>query len=193
MSENHPDHDPTQAEAEQVVLSQSPTLLTSVVQNAAKGVELSPQEQEILFDIGRVAASRTPALQIAFSQTMTSGPLPSAHELNAYDAETRSLILRMAEKEQDHAHLMRKNGQNGLIWKDRLGQILGFLIAVIGLGAAAWIAKYSALTAGIIATLDLLGMVTVFAAPRLYERYLEMKIKTAPPTQQKPRSRSKKR
>ena len=35
--------------------------------------------------------------------------------------------------------------------------------------AAAWIAQYSAVAAGIIATLDLFGMVALFVAPRLLE------------------------
>ena len=64
---------------------------------------------------------------------------------------------------------MNEKALNGAISKDRLGQYIGGSIAIVGLVAAAWIAQYSAVAAGIIATLDLFGMVALFVAPRLLE------------------------
>ena len=64
---------------------------------------------------------------------------------------------------------MNNTAISGAIRKDRLGQIIGGIIAVSGLGAAAWIAQYSATAAAIIGSLDLFGMVALFVAPRLLE------------------------
>jgi hypothetical protein len=47
---------------------------------------------------------------------------------------------------------------------------MGFGIAVTGLLAAAFIAQFSTAVAGIIAALDLVGLVAIFVAPRLLEK-----------------------
>ncbi|WFE68803.1 DUF2335 domain-containing protein [Thiomicrospira sp. R3] len=98
-----------------------------------------------------------------------SAPIPPPEQLKQYPEDARKLILDMAHKEQSHAHFMNEKALTGAIQKDRLGQYVGGSIAIIGLVAAAWIAQYSAVAAGIIATLDLFGMVALFVAPRLLE------------------------
>jgi uncharacterized membrane protein len=98
-----------------------------------------------------------------------SGPIPPPEQLNQYTEDARKLILDMAHKEQSHTHLMNEKALTGAIQKDRLGQYIGGSIAIFGLMAAAWIAQYSAVAAGIIATLDLFGMVALFVAPRMLE------------------------
>lgn len=98
-----------------------------------------------------------------------SGPIPPPEHLSKYPDDARQIILEMAQKEQNHSHTMNEKALNGAISKDRLGQYIGGSIAIIGLMAAAWIAQYSAVAAGIIATLDLFGMVALFVAPRLLE------------------------
>lgn len=75
----------------------------------------------------------------------------------------------MAVDEQKHTHDMRDKGLNGAIKKDERGQRYGLTVAIVGLVAAAVIAPFSPATAGVIGTLDLLGMVTVFVAPRILE------------------------
>ncbi|MBE0472519.1 MAG: DUF2335 domain-containing protein, partial [Methyloprofundus sp.] len=87
-----------------------------------------------------------------------SGPIPPPEQLAKYPEDARKLILDMAQKEQDHAHSMNQTALTGAIKKDRVGQYIGGTIAIVGLVAAAWIAQYSAVAAGIIATLDLFGM-----------------------------------
>jgi len=105
----------------------------------------------------------------ATHQQSFSGPIPPPEQLAKYPQDARKLILDMAHKEQSHAHNMNEKALAGAIQKDRLGQYIGGTIAVVGLIAAAWIAQYSAVAAGIIATLDLFGMVALFVAPRLLE------------------------
>lgn len=110
---------------------------------------------------------------------MFSGPIPHPQHLNGYDQTTRETIVAMAVREQQHAHDMGEKGLDGAIKKDRLGQIFGLIIAIFGLGAAAWIAQYSAVAASIIGSIDLLGMVAVFAAPRAFEMMLALKAQKA--------------
>jgi len=102
-------------------------------------------------------------------QVSYQGPLPPPGQLNAYDEETRRVIVQMAVDEQKHTHDMRDKGLNGAIKKDERGQRYGLTVAIVGLVAAAVIAPFSPATAGVIGTLDLLGMVTVFVAPRILE------------------------
>jgi uncharacterized membrane protein len=98
-----------------------------------------------------------------------SGPIPPPEQLAKYPDDARSLILDMAHKEQSHAHNMNEKALSGAIQKDRVGQLIGGTIAVVGLASAGWIAQYSAVAAGIIATLDLFSMVALFVAPRILE------------------------
>ena len=103
-------------------------------------------------------------------QQLHVGPLPPPELLNQYDDITRQSILDMASKEQAHAHEMQQQSLKGAIAKDRRGQIIGGVIAIGGLVAAAAIAPYSAVAAAIIGSLDLFGMVALFVAPRILEK-----------------------
>jgi len=98
-----------------------------------------------------------------------SGPIPPPDQLQKYPDDVRRVILKMAQDEQAHAHAMDEKSLSGAITKDRRGQMIGGLIAIAGLGAAAWIAPYSAVAAAIIGALDLFGMVALFVAPRILE------------------------
>lgn len=169
-----------------------PKDLGNLMQVLASGGELTKQQQTILEGVVNAAAEREPSLvaQIAFRQEMYSGPLPHYEQLNGYDPETRKQIVDMAVREQLHTHEMQRNGLFGAIWKDRLGQLLGFGIAIAGLAAAAWISQYSAVAAAIIGGLDLLGMVSVFVAPRAFEKLVESRSKNpAKPPGPKPGKR----
>ncbi|MBZ9559082.1 MULTISPECIES: hypothetical protein [unclassified Modicisalibacter] len=102
-------------------------------------------------------------------QVSYQGPLPPPEQLNAYDEDTRRVIVQMALDEQKHVHDVRRRGLDGSIKKDERGQRYGLTVAIVGLVAAAVIAPFSAAAAGVIGTLDLLGLVTVFVAPRILE------------------------
>lgn len=179
-------------ESAQILQKTPPKDLGNLMQALAAGGELTKQQQDILEGVVSVAAEREPGLvaQIAFRQEMYSGPLPHPDHLNGYDTETRRLIVEMAVREQTHTHEMQKKGLTGAIWKDRLGQFLGFGIAVSGLAAAAWIAQYSGVAAAIIGSVDLLGMVSVFVAPRAFEKLIEARSKKAAPPA-KPKTKRK--
>lgn len=131
-----------------------------------------------------VAAQREPEMmaQVAFQQEVYSGPLPHYDQLNGYDEVTRKAIVDMAVREQTHSHTMNLTGLTGAIDKDRRGQYCALVVAVVGLGAAAWISQYSAAAATIIGGIDLLGLVSVFMIPRFAERRAEERAKKTPPT-----------
>lgn len=167
----------------------SPEELAKLVQTLKAGNELTSEQHSTLERLLNVAAKREPGMiaQVAFKQEIFSGPLPHPDQLNGYDQSTRSSIVDMAVKEQSHNHEMQTRGLSGAIWKDRLGQIFGFGIAITGLGAAAWIAQYSAVASAIIGTLDLVGMVGIFVVPRAFEKRATDKVQQQP---QQKRTRS---
>lgn len=128
---------------------------------------LTEQQQR---QLGELLKEASPSLVMTATHHQSfSGPIPPPEQLSSYSEDARQLILKMAQEEQSHAHIMNEKALLGAIRKDRLGQIIGGVIAVAGLGAAAWIAQYSATAAAIIGSLDLFGMVALFVAPRLLE------------------------
>lgn len=79
---------------------------------------------------------------VAMEQRMFSGPLPSPEDFKAYgeamqDAPQR--ILNMAEKQSEHRMIMERKLLNRSTTESVLGQIIGFLIAILFLGAAVWL------------------------------------------------------
>lgn len=151
-----------------------PKALAQVVSDLAAGRELNPAQHDTLATILSVAAQREPKMvaQIATQETQEyfySGPIPHPDQLNKYDDYTRRQVVDMATEAQRHTHEMQRMGMRGAILKDRFGQFLGFGIAVAGLAAATFMSQTSPVAASIIGTLDLLGMVTVFVAPRILE------------------------
>ena len=170
-------------ESPEAVGKTSPQELAKLVQSLKSGDRLTSDQHSTLERLLSVAAKREPAMvaQVAFKQEMYSGPLPHPDQLNAYDEKTRSSVVEMAVKEQAHNHSLQSKGLSGAIWKDRLGQIFGFGIAVTGLAAAAWIAQYSAWAAAIIGTLDLVGMVGIFVVPRAFEKRVAEQATQPPP------------
>jgi|GEM_PF-1243289 len=118
-------------------------------------------------------------VQMAMQSESFSGPLPHPDQLNKFDPETRKHIVQMAVDDQKHVHEMQRLGLAGAIRKDRRGQWMGFGIAIAGLAAAAIVAPSAPVVAGVIATIDLVGMVAVFVVPRAFERF-------GPPQKQRP-------
>lgn len=169
--------------------------ISKALETLVAGGELSTSQHEILGQVISVAAEREPQIiaQLAIKHEMYSGPLPHPEQLNGYDPDTRAAIVAMAVKEQEHTHAMQKKGLGGAITKDRIGQICAVIIAVSGLAAAAWISQFSGVAAAVIGSVDLLGMVAAFVAPRAFEKMVEMKSsKQTQQEQPKTRPRSKK-
>lgn len=110
--------------------------------------QLEPQEQQLF---SKILEKEPGALLMSVTrQQLHIGPLPPPDLLNQYDDRTRQMIVEMASKEQAHAHLMQHTGLQGAIDKDRRGQVIGGVIAVSGLIAAAVIAPHSATAAAVI-------------------------------------------
>lgn len=132
--------------------------------------ELSADEQQRL---GQVLPSSNVQvmLQMAMRSESFSGPLPHPDQLNKFNPETQKVILQMAQNDQAHVQEMQRKGLEGAIAKDQRGQWLGFGIAISGLITAGVVAQFSPTVAGLIAALDLVGMVAVFVVPRAFEKF----------------------
>lgn len=141
----------------------------SLVQGLRHG-QLTPSQQEALAELLVEDDSPQHIMAIHRQQTtMYSGSLPHPEQFNAYDEHTRRIILQMAVDEQKHTHEMQITGLTGAIEKDKRGQQYGLTIALGGFVAAASIAPFSPVVAGIIGALDIFGMVALFVAPRVLE------------------------
>jgi uncharacterized membrane protein len=142
------------------------TALALLVEDLESG-RLSESQQRQLAELLKNAP---PSLVMTATQHQSfSGPIQPPEHLSKYPDDARQITLDMAQSEQNHSHAMNEKALNGAISKDRLGQYIGGSIVIVGLVAAAWIAQYSAVAAGIIATLELFGMVALFVAPRVLE------------------------
>lgn len=140
-----------------------------LVQGLKSGQLTSAQQEELARHL--VEEDDPQHMMAVHSQqtTMYSGSLPHPDQFNAYDEHTRSTILQMAVDDQKHTQEMQKTGLLGAIEKDKRGQLYGLVIALGGFVAAAAIAPFSPVVAGIIGALDIFGMVSLFVAPRVLE------------------------
>ena len=106
---------------------------------------------------------------VAMEQRMFSGPLPSPEAFKAYgeamqDAPQR--ILNMAEKQSEHRMIMERKLLNRATTESVLGQIIGFLIAILFLGAAVWLGMndHDVLAGTIVAAIS--SLIIVFVLKR---------------------------
>lgn len=101
------------------------------------------------------------------------GPLPDPKTLGDYktiDPELVRVVVAMAEREQGQRHGFQTTALVGEIERQRRGQIFGLVVALAGLtvaGVLGVMGKEAA--AGVIATIDLVGLTSVF----LYGEYLK--------------------
>lgn len=142
--------------------------LDPIIATLGRGGELSEEDERILEGLVEREGPQE-VLQVAVRTAFFSGPLPPPGLLAQYDPETRKTIVSMAEREQTHAHDMQSRGLDGMIQKDKRGQRYGMAIAITGLVVAGWISQHSTVAAAIIGTLDLMGMVAIFVAPRILQ------------------------
>lgn len=100
------------------------------------------------------------------STQIFSGPLPYPEILKKFDEVVPGAaerIIKMAEDQSIHRKELEKKVINSDIARSKWGQILGFVISVIGLLAAALIAIYgNAVAGGIIGVGTLASLVSVF-------------------------------
>ena len=106
------------------------------------------QEIENQSDLSSVGPpSSTPSNKTLLAHAAWSGPLPPPDALRGFDAiipGSAERILRMAEIEQNHRLDMEQKGLTAEISDTRRGQLLGALIAIVALGAAAYSAAIGA-------------------------------------------------
>jgi len=95
-----------------------------------------------------------------------SGPLPPPEILKRFDEVVPGAaerIIKMAEEQSAHRKELEKKVIESDISRSKWGQILGFVIAIVGLAVSALVAIYgSAVAGGIIGVGTLASLVGVF-------------------------------
>ncbi|HEY4526937.1 MAG TPA: DUF2335 domain-containing protein [Candidatus Paceibacterota bacterium] len=98
--------------------------------------------------------------------TSYSGPLPHPETLRMFDQVVPGAaerIIKMAEDQSNHRKELEKKVIESDIARSRLGQILGFAIAIVGLVVSAIVSIYgNAIAGGIIGVGTLASLVGVF-------------------------------
>lgn len=137
--------------------------------------ELEPELKSKLTPelLGRL--SKNPKVIAVFQQQRSfRGPLPPPAMLLQYNQVlpgAAERIFRLTEKEQEHRHRTQNDALLGAVSRDRRGQWMGFCIALVVLIMAAFFAyRGSTWFAGTLATLDLVGLTTVFVYGRNKEK-----------------------
>jgi uncharacterized membrane protein len=104
-----------------------------------------------------------------------SGPLPPPQMLEQYNravANGAERIMAMAEKQQDHRHILETKVINGRIRAELLGTVSALVLAVLVLGVSVYLVKLGQSAAGIAA---LVADLTALAAVFVYGRYSQKK------------------
>lgn len=95
-----------------------------------------------------------------------SGPLPHPDTLRQFDEivpGSAERIIKMAEEQSEHRKELEKKVIDSDIARSKWGQVLGFIIAIAGLGVSAIIGVYgNAIAGGIIGVGTLASLVGVF-------------------------------
>ncbi len=110
-------------------------------------------------------SSQPARIQTIISGVSVSGPIPAPQILQQYNTilpGAAERIIRMAEKQSDHRMDLEKKVVYSNVKKSYIGMVLASAIACYGL----WIAKEISVrgnpaTAGIIATLDIGGLISI--------------------------------
>lgn len=108
---------------------------------------------------------------VSLSAQLVSGPLPSPEILLQYNhilPDAAERIFAMAERDSTHLQSMEKMHLSAIFLERRLGQILGFSIAILALGASVFLAfNGREITASVIGGTTLVSLVSVFVVGRL--------------------------
>lgn len=95
-----------------------------------------------------------------------SGPLPPPEILRGFEdivPGAAERIIKMAEEQSNHRRELERKVITSDISRSKWGQILGFVIAVVGLGVSAVVAVWgSAVAGGVIGVGTLASLVGVF-------------------------------
>ena len=140
-----------------------------------ESVELPVEFQEIVNDLPEGKKDSARNLLISVTSTMIdqrshSGSLPSPQSIKAYDDVVKDgaeRIFKMTETQSDHRIQMEKKIFTGDIRQSAIGQIFGFVVALIALYIAWDLANSEhEVVASIIGGTTVVGLVTVFVLGR---------------------------
>ncbi len=107
------------------------------------------------------------------SSLFYQGPLPHPDILKGYaelDATLPDRIVRMAETEMASRHAAQTQALSHSFTLAKLGMYSGLAVALAGLGAASYMAQFSAVAAAVIGAVDLGVLVGIFVAGRPSKR-----------------------
>jgi len=117
------------------------------------------------------AEKQTEAIKILSSISVKeassfSGPLPPPSILSGYNDVLENgaeRLMKMAENQSTHRMKLEKHAIGEELKQSKIGQIFGFILAMVGMGIALTLALYGHDTvAGIFGTTTIVGLVTVF-------------------------------
>ena len=95
-----------------------------------------------------------------------SGPLPHPDILKKFNEivpGSAERIIKMTEEQSSHRRELERKVINSDISRSKWGQILGFIISIVGLGVSTIVSIYgSAITGGVIGAGTLVALVSVF-------------------------------
>ncbi|MDT9109326.1 DUF2335 domain-containing protein [Escherichia coli] len=141
-----------------------------VVEKLSAVANLDPELKSKLTPELLERVSKNPKVIAMFQQESFQGPLPPPAMLLQYNQILpggAERIFRLTEKEQEHRHKTQSDALLGAVSRDKRGQWMGFCIAMVVLIMAAFFAnRGNTWFAGTLATLDLVGLTTVFVYGR---------------------------
>jgi uncharacterized membrane protein len=134
------------------------------------GEEEVPSERARDLPDATAAIDEVIAAQIVLASQGYSGPLPPSSEFAAYGAvlpDAPERILSMAERSLDHNIATERRDSRVDAALGLLGLVFAFLLAVVVLAGAIWLIANDKEVAGtLLATFDLVALVTVFIVGR---------------------------
>lgn len=125
----------------------------------------------------QTAAKASPVMNPAIQQQQQiklerfyTGPIPEPQALAAYEQIAVGLanrIVTMAEKEQNHRHLIERRRNRAQAWTIGAGQVFGFLLALFIIGIAGWLLAHDKAITGFA---SLLTGIATLVGPFIYQR-----------------------
>jgi len=115
--------------------------------------------------------SPDPAHHVAVRRVEFSGPLPSPEVLREYDLiapGAADRIIKMAESYAAHEQSMERAALHAKVREKRLGQLLGFVLAVAALSTSVMVARLGyPWVSGVLGGSTIVSLVAVFVLGRL--------------------------
>jgi uncharacterized membrane protein len=141
--------------------------------NKFQGDIVLPIELKEILEDKSIPETKRKIILHAFSVTTASsfrGPIPSPHLLKGYNEtipDGAERIMRKFEQQSEHRMGLEKHVVHEELRQSGRGQLFGFILGLVGLGLATYLAMYGHETiAGIFGATTILGLVAVFVIGR---------------------------